>query len=218
MMSSLKAVLDIGLQYIPGVGKALDAGLDMATTAAQLASYLYSAEDKPDEAFSWSLSPCGSTELVPDEIKKIFDILNPVTDGVSSFNTPKKLRKGSGKKGDDGNPHDQPTPRSTKRGSNGKPKCSIPTNKQDAKSARGKIQFVNSPATKMARLKRSTKSSSLPSSAAIPPTSLSKPLALQPLGRYYQSVIKANPKFATLTCVPEAASTTWRYVGVATDT
>jgi hypothetical protein len=33
---------------------------------------------------------------------------------------------------------------------------------------------------------------------------------------HYQSVIKANPKFATLTCPPEAASTAWRYDGRAT--
>lgn len=98
-MSSLKAVLDVGLQFIPGIGKALDARLDMATTAAQMAAYLYSSEDKPEDAFSGWLSPCGGTELVPDEIKKIFDILSTVTDGVSSFSKPKNLKKGSGRKG-----------------------------------------------------------------------------------------------------------------------
>jgi hypothetical protein len=99
-MASLKAVLDVGLQFISGVGKALDAGLDMATTAAQMAAYLFSSEDKPEDAFSWWLSPCSGTELVPDEIKKIFDLLSTVTDGVSSFTKRKNLKKGSRKKGD----------------------------------------------------------------------------------------------------------------------
>jgi hypothetical protein len=98
MMSLLKFVLEIGLQAIPGVGKALDAGLDMATTATQLATYLYSDEEKPEDAFSWWLSPCGGTELVPNEIKKIFDILSTVADGVSSFKTHKILKRGPGRK------------------------------------------------------------------------------------------------------------------------
>jgi hypothetical protein len=44
----------------------------MATTAAQMASYFYPEDEAPDDAFSWWLSPCGGSELVPDEIKKAF--------------------------------------------------------------------------------------------------------------------------------------------------
>jgi hypothetical protein len=45
---------------------------DMATTAAQMASYFYPEGEAPEDAFSWWLSPCGGSELVPDEIKKAF--------------------------------------------------------------------------------------------------------------------------------------------------
>jgi len=101
-MSSLKFVLDVGAQFVPVVGQALDIGLDMATTAAQMAAYLYPEEEDPEGAFSWWLSPCGGTDLVPEDIKTLFDTLSTVADGVSSFKKPKNLNKGSGKKGDDG--------------------------------------------------------------------------------------------------------------------
>jgi hypothetical protein len=41
--------------------------------------------------------------LVPDELKKVFDTLNQVISGIS-YKQPKNLKKGSGKKGHDGNP------------------------------------------------------------------------------------------------------------------
>lgn len=82
----------------------------MATTAAQMAAYLYPEEEDPEGAFSWWLSPCGGTDLVSEDIKKVFGILSQVADGLSSFAAPKNLKKGSGKKGDDGNPNDQSTP------------------------------------------------------------------------------------------------------------
>lgn len=74
----------------------------MATTAAQMAAYLYPDEEDPEGAFSWWLSPCGGTQLVPDEIKQIFNTLSQVADGVSSFQKPRNINKGSGKKGDNG--------------------------------------------------------------------------------------------------------------------
>jgi hypothetical protein len=101
----------------------------MAATAAQMAAYLYPDEEDPEGAFSWWLSPCGGTQLVPDEIKKIFGILSTVADGVTSFSKPKNIRRGSGKKGDEGNPHE--SDRSKPSGSNNPPKktttkCKIP--------------------------------------------------------------------------------------------
>ena len=78
----------------------------MAATAAQMATYLYPEEEDPEGAFSWWLAPCGGTELVPDDIKKLFGILNSFADGVTSFKEPKRVKKGSGKKGDSGNPHE----------------------------------------------------------------------------------------------------------------
>jgi hypothetical protein len=212
-MSSLKAVLDIGLQFVPVVGKALDAGLDMATTAAQMAAYLYSNEDKPEEAFSWWLSPCGGTELVPDEIKKIFDILSLVTDGVSSFKKPKNLKKGSGKKGDNGNPHDQSTPRSTKPTSNTKSKCSIPKNKEVRQIGTGKNTIRKLSCDKNDKTQTndeilvSAVFANNPSKLAI---KTACPAKAGQACYHYESAIKANPRFATLTCPQEAASTKWR--------
>jgi hypothetical protein len=104
----------------------------MLATAAEMASYIYPANEDPAGAFSWWLSPCRGTDLVPDEIKKVFDILNSLPDGVSSFRVPKNIPKGSGRKGDSGNPHDQSTPRAPGQipGGGFKPKCRVPVSKQ----------------------------------------------------------------------------------------
>ncbi|KAK8848573.1 chitinase [Apiospora arundinis] len=53
VMSTLKTVLDVGLNFIPGVGKAISAGLNMVTTAAQTAAYLYDKDNDPGGAFEW---------------------------------------------------------------------------------------------------------------------------------------------------------------------
>ncbi|KAK1486753.1 hypothetical protein CCUS01_15083 [Colletotrichum cuscutae] len=74
MMSTLKLVLEIGVEFIPVVGKPISAGLEIANTAAQLAAYLYPKEEDPEGAFSWWLQPCGGTNLVPEDIKKVYDI------------------------------------------------------------------------------------------------------------------------------------------------
>jgi len=87
------------------------AGLDMALTAAETINYVYSKDEDPAGAFEWWLSPCGGTDLVPDDIKKAFGILSKVAGGVSSFVEPKNIKKNSGKKGDEGNPTDRAAPR-----------------------------------------------------------------------------------------------------------
>ncbi|KAL2130078.1 hypothetical protein VTI74DRAFT_6916 [Chaetomium olivicolor] len=128
-------VLDVGLQAIPGIGKILDAGLDAVATAAQLVSYAYPPDQGPIGGFSWWLSPCGGDNLVPDEIKQVFETLSSIADGVSSFKLPKNIRKGSGKKGDPANPTDRSKPKAgTGTGPNGtgsgavkkKKKCRVP--------------------------------------------------------------------------------------------
>lgn len=111
---------------------------DAATTAAQLISYAYPPEQDPVGAFEWWLSPCGGSDFVPDDIKHVFDILSTVANGVSSFQTPKNIRKGSGKKGDAANPTDRSKPKAgTGSGPNGtggsgvrkRRKCKIPAGK-----------------------------------------------------------------------------------------
>ena len=117
------------------------------TTAAQMASYIYPEEEDPEGAFSWWLSPCGGTDLVPDEIKKVFEVASQVVDGVSSFKKPKNLPKGSGRRGDEGNPTDRSKPRNPSSGSGGgsgggsgstKPKCNVPLAKKTQRMGGGK--------------------------------------------------------------------------------
>ena len=52
---------------------------------------------------------------MPDEIKKVFDILNSIPDGISSFKRPKDKGKGNGRKDDTANP----TVRSKPKGGTG---------------------------------------------------------------------------------------------------
>ncbi|KAK4118928.1 carbohydrate-binding module family 24 protein [Parathielavia appendiculata] len=111
VMSAFKLVLDVGLAAIPGVGKILDAGLDTVTTAAQMLSYAYPPDQDPIGAFEWWLSPCGGTDLVPDEVKRVFEVLSTVVDGVSSFKEPPNIQRNSGRKGDDANPTDRSKPK-----------------------------------------------------------------------------------------------------------
>jgi hypothetical protein len=82
----------------------------MALNAARLSTYTYPSGQDPEGAFDWWLSPCGGSDLVPDDIKKAFDILNTVAGSVGSFKPPAKVKPGSGKKGDEGNPNDRTKP------------------------------------------------------------------------------------------------------------
>ncbi|KAJ2991695.1 hypothetical protein NUW58_g2206 [Xylaria curta] len=136
ILPAFKTLLNIGLQLIPGAGKALDARLYAAMTAAQIAAYAYPPEEYPEDAFSWWLSPCGGADLVPDDIKKAFDILSNVADGVSSFKPPKNIRKGSGKKGDAANPVNLSKPKArTGKGSNSTGSSSSSTKKKKCAGA-----------------------------------------------------------------------------------
>jgi hypothetical protein len=120
VMSTIKLVIDVGTQFIPGAGRILDSGLDAAATAAQLIAYTYPEGENPVGAFEWWLSPCGGSELVPKELKKAFDILSTIAGGISSYKEPKNIKKGSGKKGDAANPTDRSKPKAgTGSGPNG---------------------------------------------------------------------------------------------------
>ncbi|KAK2601575.1 hypothetical protein QQS21_004893 [Conoideocrella luteorostrata] len=102
IMSTLKSILDIGLELFPA-GRVLSAGLDAVTNAVKLINHVYDNGEDPEGAWQWWLSPCGGTDLVPDDLKTAFDIIGQVTD-MGSLKIPKKLKKGSGKKGDKSNP------------------------------------------------------------------------------------------------------------------
>ncbi len=110
----------------------------MLAKAAQVIDYIYPADQDRASAFNWWLSPCGGTDLVPEEIQQVFDFLSGLTD-YTNFKPPTNIPKGSGRKGDSGNPHDQSIPRasggggsggtsgggSSSSGSNTKPTCEI---------------------------------------------------------------------------------------------
>ncbi|RSL46764.1 hypothetical protein CEP54_013694 [Fusarium duplospermum] len=129
LMSALKLVIDVGLSIFGG--RALTAGVDMALTAVELTNYVYSKEEDPLGAFEWWLSPCGGSHLVPGEIKQAFDILSFAPRDKSSYKEPTKIKKHSGKKGDEGNPLSQPGKSTGVNSSKPKPsdtrttKCSI---------------------------------------------------------------------------------------------
>ncbi|OAL62501.1 hypothetical protein A7C99_7087 [Trichophyton rubrum] len=147
-------------------------------STAQLASYVYSETEDPAGAFEWWLSPCGGSDLVPDDLKKAFDILSGVAEGISSFRKPKNIGRGSGKKGDEGNPRTptQPRPKApTKPKPTGpkKKRCYIPPIvRKRCASAEPRIQSECS---------------------HVSPAE--------------HSAIRVNPHWATLTCPPEAAVT-----------
>ncbi|KAI6086086.1 glycoside hydrolase family 18 protein [Hypoxylon rubiginosum] len=216
LMSSLKTVLDIGLDFIPGAGKALDAGLDMVTTAAQVAAYAYPEEEDPEGAFSWWLSPCGNTDLVPDDIKEAFDILSTVADGVSSFKTP-NFRKGSGKKGDTANPIDRSKPKpGTGKGPSGTGngvtktnKCRVPASSSTLRLGQAK----NTLREQSCVSDKTTKTEMIVTSIAYgaQQTQVAKTCS-QSWSQacfHYSSAISRNPTWATLTCPPAAGATSY---------
>jgi hypothetical protein len=186
----------------------------MATTATQMAAYLYPDEEDSEGAFSWWLSPCGGTDLVPDNIKKLFGILSQVANGVSSFTTPKDPKKGSGKKGDGGNPKDQSKPQSLKNNNNiggsssSKKKCKIQGTKTEQKS-----KGFNTLRMSSCNQKDETETvkyiiNTMEYSANAQTLQVSKTCsAAYPQACYhYSSVIRQNPSWATLTCPNNAAT------------
>ncbi|KAF2421787.1 glycoside hydrolase family 18 protein [Tothia fuscella] len=243
LMSSFKFVLDLGANFIPGAGKALDAGLDidMMTVAAQLAKHAYPEEEDPEGAFSWWLKPCGGTSLVPDDIKRVFDILGAVGSGVSSLKKT-KVKKGSGKKGDKGNPKesDRTKPkereddcaRAPSKGNSiskdlnvmmpcvrkTKPKCRIPPGKASQRVGPAKNTFrVRSCVNDLTITNEMIATSAAYAANAQPTQVVAHCKGTWGQACYhYSSAIRVNPQWATLTCPQEAATIKYRWTGVAT--
>lgn len=189
----------------------------MAASAAQMASYFYPEEQDPEGAFSWWLSPCGGTELVPDEIKKLFGILSQVADGVTSFVKPKGDKgKHTGKKGDDGNPIN---PRGPKAGTGKGPNGLQTTKQKGCKVAPAKQKYR--PAPHVIREQRcvggksgtttvtETFVSTITYQANATPMKVTKTCDAQHTQAcyHYSSAIRNNPSWETLICPKEAAAT-----------
>lgn len=159
---------------------------------------------------------------MPDEIKQIFSILSQVTDGVSSLKAPKNDGKGSGKKGDDGNPVDHSTPRAPTNSGNGgtKKKCRIPASKQTKRigAAKNTMRIQSCVADKTVKSEMIITSLTCASNAE--PTKVAKHCEKlwSQACFHYSSAIQVNPQWATLTCPTEAASTKHRLQAGATAT
>ncbi|KAL7936765.1 hypothetical protein V8C35DRAFT_296407 [Trichoderma chlorosporum] len=222
LMSTLKLVLDVGLDLVPEAGKPLDAGLDMAITATETVNYIYPQGEDPEGAFDWWLSPCGGSGLVPDDIKQVFDTLSQVTDGISSFKKPKNIPKGSGKKGDDGNPTDRARPRPNTGGSGKAPpaqkKCKIPASKETQRIGSAKNTLRIQSCVKDKTTTTEYIITSLSYAANAKPTQVAKhcDAAWAQACYHYSSAAQVNRQWETLTCPQEAASTSHRQTASAT--
>lgn len=116
-MQGLNFILNIATDLIPG-GAALKLGVQGVVNAATYVDYTYDSDNDPEGAFDFFLSPCGGTDLVPEDLKNGFDIAIGAAGGrikgMDIDKPPKpKWKKGSGKKGDKSNPkrdkHEEPT-------------------------------------------------------------------------------------------------------------
>ncbi|KAM5368692.1 hypothetical protein ACJZ2D_009358 [Fusarium nematophilum] len=218
LMSSLKLVLDIGLSIFGG--RALSAGVDMALTAAELTNYVYSKDEDPAGAFEWWLSPCGGSDLVPDEIKQVFDILSLAPAGKSSYKEPTKIKKHSGKKGDEGNPRGPPKPGTGSGGGGGpsNPKPSPPSKKNKCSVKPADKTKVIGPAKNTLQIQSCNKNDITATAQYVITTFTyeAKPTAI-PVTKtcsakwtqacyHYSSAIRENPHWKTLTCAQQAAT------------
>jgi hypothetical protein len=108
-MQGLNFILNVATDLIPG-GAALKLGIQGIVNAATYADYTYDSDNDPGGAFGFLLSPCGGTELVPEDLKKGFGIAIGLAGGkirgidVAKPPTP-KWDKGSGRAGDKTNPN-----------------------------------------------------------------------------------------------------------------
>ncbi|KAK8022438.1 Glucan endo-alpha-glucosidase Agn1 [Apiospora rasikravindrae] len=204
IMSSFKLVLDIALNAVPE-GKALTRPMAMLTDAAKLSSYVYDASQGPDEAFGQWLNPCGDNDLVPDEIKKVFDTLNMVADAATGFKVPSKIGKGSGKRGDEGNRGaGKAKPTTTKRPT---PTCKL----QPANVGRqGSAVVTSRECNKGTTTTHAYTITSLAYAATAKPTLVAATCSdkWSQACQHYSSAISVHPEWKTLSCGPKMATAT----------
>ncbi|KAF6804901.1 hypothetical protein CSOJ01_09863 [Colletotrichum sojae] len=222
IMSSLKLVIDIALSAFPP-GRAVASTLDALATTAQLFSYLYDKDQDPFGAFKYWLLPCGGSDLVPDEVKKAFEVLNTVTDGIS-FQTPKKIKKYSGKKGDKHNPKDQDRDRGkpgsgSVNGKNGAKECKIKATDEIKPLGRAKNVIRIQECVKEKTEQHLYTINKVTYAPTATPTNVVKKCSAKwnQACAHYSSAIRVNPEWSTLMCPQEAATASpWRAAGVAT--
>ncbi|GKT46329.1 chitinase-3-like protein 2 [Colletotrichum spaethianum] len=97
---SIKLVLQEGYNMIPEA-KLMSKAMKTLIKVAKLIKFTYGAADQIG-AFQQFLHPCGGDDLVPDDFKTVFTILNQVSDAAVDFAKPTKWKEGSGKKGRSG--------------------------------------------------------------------------------------------------------------------
>lgn len=189
------------------------AHLDMLATASMIASYVYPEDQDPVGAFEWWLSPCGGTDLVPDDIKRVFDILSAIGDAGTSYRPPKNIPKGSGRKGDAGNPTDRSKPRpigngnGSGTGTGNNNKCKIRAN-QVSKRRNNAIVKKRCDANDVTQTEMLVITSVIYAANA-QPTQIGGRCSKKwsQACYHYSSAIQHNPAWATLTCVQDAATT-----------
>ncbi|KAF7537072.1 hypothetical protein G7054_g4064 [Neopestalotiopsis clavispora] len=213
LMSSLKLVFELAEDVLPE-GKALTAGVEMLLDAAKLSAYVYSADQDPAGAFDYWLSPCGNTDLVPDDIKSVFDLLSSAADGVGNWKKPSGISKGSGKKGDDGNPSDR-APQITKTATAPRCKTTAWHRTGAVSNTLRSVGCLRDKKTTTDRIVTTAVYAATPTPVVVDKTCLAK------WGQacyHYSSAVRVNPQWATLTCPPEAATTSNRRDAQATAT
>ncbi|KAI9150678.1 Glucan 1,3-beta-glucosidase [Paramyrothecium foliicola] len=222
MMSALKLVIDIGLE-ITGAGRVLSTAEEAALTAVQIINYVYPESEDPAGAFEWWLHPCGGSNLVPEEIRRGFDILSAITDIPGNFRPPPKLKRGSGKKGDAGNPTDRsaPGPGGPSNNNPGK-KCNVRKPTQRLPGGRNNVKKTMRirSCSGAATVTQDTIIHSLTYAAAatVMPVTITCNQSYTHPCHHYRSAMSVNPQWSTLTCPNRAATTSIeRLDGKATD-
>lgn len=199
----------------------------MAISAAKSFAYLYPEEEDPAGAFDFWLSPCGNTDLVPDDLKKTFDILSSVADGIGSWKPPKNLKKGSGKTGDERNPINRGKPLGPRpgggvqkpgSGTGGKKKCYIAPAQKTIRlgGAKNTLRKQSCVADKTVKEEMIITSLVYAANAVATQVQTHCDKAWSQACFHYSSAIRVNPQWATLTCPPSAATTAHRQNGRAT--
>lgn len=168
------------------------------------------------------MSPCGDTSLVPEDLQKAFDIVDSVSGHIRPFKPPKGVKKGSGKKGDVSNPlkrdrlprADFPGPAKArvdaqKAGKLGDDACVIPKDKQVRKIGSNTVrELVCDDQKKTSTVDWIVTSVNYPTVTAAPTVEVTATCSKQygQACQHYSSVIRENPKFAKVTCAPDAGT------------